>query len=216
MLGIGPCHHMVNLFADLDEVAGWRAALQGRADWDQLLGGHESSVDWPSSFFYRELIDVYPEAKVLLSVRDPERWEHSMRETIWATLVGDSLLHDLSASAAHVNPAWHSYIELVCEMWEQQGVFAAAHADRMADAIERHTEAVKRAVPADRLLVWEASDGWEPLCEFLGVAVPSAPFPHLNDSATYYERLIDMTLGMINGWWQKEQAHEPQAQGASH
>src|SRR5205807_741551 len=75
MLGQGPCYHMVNVLADLDLVPLWRAAYDGNADWDRIFDGFESTVDWPGGFFYRELMDRYPEAKVLLSVRDPEAWE---------------------------------------------------------------------------------------------------------------------------------------------
>src|SRR5438067_6231148 len=82
MLGVGPCYHMVNVLSDLTLADDWRDALEGRADWDKLLGGFESTVDWPGGFFYRELLDAYPDAKVLLSVRDPAAWEHSMRDTV--------------------------------------------------------------------------------------------------------------------------------------
>jgi choline dehydrogenase-like flavoprotein len=216
MLGLAPCYHMVNVFADMEQVAGWRQALEGRPDWDQLLGSQQCAVDWPASFFYRELMDVYPHAKVLLSVRDPERWEQSMRHTIWDTLFGDSFIYHLSSSATKVSPAWRSYIDLMTEMWERAGVTAAARAGEMSAALERHTEAVKRTVPAERLLVWEPCDGWEPLCDFLGIDVPSAPFPHMNDTDTYRHRLTDMTLAMINEWWQAEQASEAeQAPAAS-
>ena len=72
MLGFGPCYHMVNVLTDLPLPEHWeRGDGRGPADWDAIFGEHESTVDWPGSFFYRELADAYPEAKVVLSVRDP-------------------------------------------------------------------------------------------------------------------------------------------------
>ena len=74
-VGIGPCYHMVNVLANLDLAHQWRRALDGDANWDEVFDGFEATVDWPGSFFYRELIDVYPEAKVILTIRDGDSWE---------------------------------------------------------------------------------------------------------------------------------------------
>jgi hypothetical protein len=53
---------------------------------------------------------------------------------------------------------------------------------------EAHNAAVQAYVPADRLLVYEVSQGWEPLCEFLGVPVPDTPFPRVNDTESMQRR----------------------------
>src|ERR1700730_11299699 len=86
ILGVGPCYHMVNVLGDLDIAMLWRRALDGEADWPEIFDGFESTVDWPGSFFYGELTDVYPDAKVLLSLRDADSWAQSMRDTIWGVL----------------------------------------------------------------------------------------------------------------------------------
>src|SRR5579864_6711512 len=80
MLGIGPCYHMVTVLRDLDQTRVWRRALDGQARWGEIFNGCQATVDWPGSFFYRELVDAFPDAKVLLSIRDAEAWEGSMRE----------------------------------------------------------------------------------------------------------------------------------------
>jgi hypothetical protein len=82
-------------------------------------------------------------------------------------------------------------------------------------AFDAHTEDVKRNVPADKLLVWAPSDGWEPLCEFLEVDVPDSPIPHLNDSATYKSRIIDMSLAKFDTWWKAQQAEDGTAATAA-
>jgi sulfotransferase family protein len=203
MLGIGPCYHMVNVLLDLDKTVVWRAAVDGQADWHEVFSGFEATVDWPGSFFTKELIEAFPEAKVLLSVRDGESWERSMRETIWGVFYGDSLMTDLSTARGRIDPAWAGYIELMMEMWRQSGLLGAgagAEPGELAAAIERYNEEVIAAVPADRLLVWSVTDGWEPLCAFLEVDVPQAPFPNLNDSRQFAERIIDGALLSIKGW----------------
>jgi hypothetical protein len=104
MLGFGPCYHMVNVLGDLDLVAPWRAALDGNAGWDETFANFESTVDWPGSFFYKELAEAYPDAKVVLGTRDADAWVRSMRETIWGVFYGDGLVRHLSGARAVVDP----------------------------------------------------------------------------------------------------------------
>ena len=95
-LGFAPCYHMRNVLADLEnELPHWEAALNGNPDWEAVFGDAESTVDWPSARFYDQLIEVYPEAKVILSVRDGEAWVRSMRETVWGVYFGDSILREI-------------------------------------------------------------------------------------------------------------------------
>ncbi|MGH2883578.1 MAG: sulfotransferase family protein, partial [Solirubrobacteraceae bacterium] len=123
MLGFGPCYHMVNILTDLPLSTQWEQAMDGEADWDELFGEHESTVDWPGSYFYRELADAYPDAKVVLSTRDPEAWEKSMLDTIWDVIYGESTMAHISKARMRVDPDWHGYIELMARMWAAQGIF---------------------------------------------------------------------------------------------
>jgi hypothetical protein len=206
ILGVGPCYHMVNVLGDLDLAPQWRRALDGDGRWDEIFDGFEATVDWPGAFFYRELIDVYPEAKVLLSVRDGESWAHSMQDTIWGVLYGDIMIRHLSAARATIDPKWRGYIEMMKEMWRQSGLISGEDTGTawMSAAIERYHDEVQRTVPADRLLVWSVTDGWEPLCEFLDVPVPQMPFPHLNDSKEFADRLIDGSLLTLQQWREQQ------------
>lgn len=204
MLGLGPCYHMVNVLGDLGQVAGWREAVAGRPDWSEIFAGCQSSVGWPTAYFYRELIEVFPEAKVVLSVRDGQGWERSMRETIWASLYGDVLIGDLARARGKVDADWRAYTDLMEVMW-QRGLGlgeAAGHAapGELAQAMERYNDQVMADVAPERLLVWSVSEGWEPLCEFLGVEVPAGPFPRLNDSAEFGDRVIDGALLALREW----------------
>jgi hypothetical protein len=208
MLGLQPCYHMVNVLADLDLAAQWRAAVDGNADWAHIFEGFQATVDWPGSFFYRELMEAYPDAKVLLSVRDGESWARSMRETIWGVLYGDMLIRHLSAARCVVDPKWRGYIGLMGEMWERSGLLnqgADTTAEWMSGAMDRYNDEVQASVPSDRLLLWSPKDGWEPLCEFLELPVPDAPFPRLNDSRQFADRIVDGALMALQAWRAQQQ-----------
>jgi Sulfotransferase domain len=216
MLGFGPCYHMVNVLTNLPLSDGWEAALDGDADWEEIFGEHESTVDWPGAFFYRELADAYPEAKVVLSVRDPEAWDKSMRTTIWDTLYGHSPAAHISMARQLVDPEWDHYIRLMGRMWASQGIFSGPElrTGQLGEAIVRYQEQVQRNIPEDRLLVWGVGDGWEPLCRFLEVDVPDTPFPRLNDSKMYVDRIIDGSLMVLKEWRERNGIEEPAPQPA--
>lgn len=215
MLGFAPCYHMVNVLSDLGKAELWRQALEGGQDWDEVFAGFQASVDWPGSFFYQDLMDAYPEAKVLLSVRDGDAWEHSMGDTIWGLFYGDVMMRDLSNARARVDPKWGSYMQLMKEMWEKSGLLApegeGPGSGYMAQAMRRYNEEVIATVPADRLLVWSPADGWGPLCAFLQVPVPEQPLPNVNDSAQFGGRIIDASMDALNRWHQEPVAVGPGA-----
>lgn len=208
MLGFGPCYHMVNVLSDLSLAPRWAAAFDGNADWDAIFAGHQSSVDWPGSFFWRELVDFYPDAKVLLSVRSGESWANSMRNTIWGVFYDDVLMRHLSDARANIDPGWRDYIELMKAMWQKSGLIGEMgpvfDSSVLAAGIERWNQEVRDTVPADRLLEWSPADGWEPLCKFLEVPVPPAPVPHVNDAAAFAGRIVEGSLGVLNAWQAKQ------------
>jgi hypothetical protein len=212
MLGLGPCYHMVDVLADLDQAKLWQRALDGEAPWGQILGDFNSTVDWPGGYFYRELMAVYPEAKVLLSVREPQAWERSMRETVWAVRHGESLVRLLSSAQAHVNPQWRGFLEMIDRLvWEDEGTFASGHAEpqQLIDTMIRHNREVESNVPPERLLVWSVEEGWQRLCEFLEVPVPRQPFPHVNDRTEFLNRVIDGSLESLRQWRSEQASVEP-------
>ncbi|HEY3828412.1 MAG TPA: sulfotransferase [Solirubrobacteraceae bacterium] len=208
-LGFGPCYHWVNVLADLDQVELWDRAIDGESSWKQAIEGHRSTVDWPGGYFYRELMEAYPDAKVLLSVRDPEKWERSFRDTIVAMRHGESLMRLLSSARGEIDPRWRRYLEFVDRMfWGPQGTFASGFAEpeQLIAGMLAHQDEVKRTVPAERLLVWEVTDGWEPLCEFLEVEVPAEPLPHANDRDTFLERVRDGAIDALSAWREERAA----------
>lgn len=173
-LGLGPCHHMVEVFMHPESVPQWVAAGAGKPDWDAIFAGYQSMVDYPGCKFWRELMDYYPDAKVLHSLRDPDKWFDSTQATIFAP----------GSGAVNAPEPMREFFGMV------MSDFGGRQHDRayMIDYFKRHTEAVIATVPKDRLLVFEASQGWEPLCEFLGAPVPDTPFPRENTTAEFQAR----------------------------
>jgi hypothetical protein len=218
-LGFGPCYHMRDVLMDLEgQLPHWEAVAAGNADWNTIFGDAQSTVDFPSGRFYKELMEVYPDAKVLLSVRSAEGWVRSMRETIWGVYYGDNVLRRLSDARATVDPLWQRYITLMTTMtWDETtGAMAGDTADdaEFGRIMEGWNESVKETVPADRLLVWDPKDGWEPLCEFLEVPVPSDPLPNLNDTESFKAGIIGGSLAVLNGWWEAQPKPQTGLHGA--
>ncbi|HEX6477333.1 MAG TPA: sulfotransferase [Ktedonobacteraceae bacterium] len=179
-LGFRPCYHMTELFSNPRANEQWEAIARGKSiDLKMVLEGYQASVDWPACAVYKELMQAYPEAKVLLSVRDPDKWYESVYNTIYQVSRRDPL-SPLSSHARMINAL----------IWE--GTFDGRFEDK-AYAIAvflRHIEEVRQLVPAEKLLVYDVKEGWEPLCAFLGVEVPSdQPFPHLNDREEFMGRV---------------------------
>jgi hypothetical protein len=206
-LGFAPCYHMRDLLADLETgLPLWEAAFEGNPDWERIFGQAQSTCDWPSARYYRELMDYYPDAKIWLTVRDGEGWVKSMRETVWGVFHGHSVLHYTSAARTVVDPLWDRYIKLMTGMnWDERT--GAMAGDTFSDegllaVMKRWNDEVIATVPAERLLVWDPREGWEPLCEFLGVEVPADPLPHLNDTRSFCEGLIGGSLDTLNEWWE--------------
>jgi hypothetical protein len=199
MLGLAPCYHMVNVLTDLPQTERWRQALSGDVALSEIFEGFQATVDWPGAFFYRELIELYPDAKVLLSVRSGDAWVKSMHDTIWGVIYGDQLIRHLSDAWRAVDPEWDGYLDLMAEMWRSSGLIENAQTTgvQMAAAMERYHEEVKATVPSDRLLVWSVADGWEPLCAFLELPVPEADFPRVNDSAQFADRIMDSAIESV-------------------
>jgi hypothetical protein len=192
-LGFGPCYHMSEVFTHPEHIESWRAAAQGKpVDWEQIFGGYRATVDWPGCTFYNELMERNPDAKVILTVRDPQRWYESAYNTIyrmtWAASSSPAfyLAGLVMPTIKRMKRARRMIVELV---WERDFDGRFEDREHAIETFERHNEEVKQRVPAEKLLVYEVKEGWGPLCEFLGVEVPDKPFPHLNDTEVFRERI---------------------------
>ena len=179
-LGLGPCHHMEEVLHNMSvQVPLWSAALGGRPDWQAIYSGYNSTVDWPTACFFRELHNAYPDAKFVLTHRRPESWADSFGETIYKLL----------ADRDQAPPEMKEWLEMAAGVIAKTGFPDGLNRDGLIKAFVAHNESVKSAIPADQLLVFQVTDGWEPLCEFLGKPVPSGPFSYTNDLAEFWDRV---------------------------
>ncbi len=198
-LGIGPAYHMTEAFTRPEHVRFWEAARRGeRVDWEEFFSGYGVAVDWPSCAFYAELMEAFPEAALILTVRDPERWYESTRNTIYGIrkLSAGPLPTRLALSLAGLFAPGVTGMVRLADGIVWKGTFDDGFEDK-AHAIEtfgRHNEEVRRRVPPGRLLVYDVKEGWGPLCDFLGVGAPDAPFPHLNDTNEMRRRLFGLVV----------------------
>ncbi len=201
-LGFDPTYHMVNVLSDMSLLPQWVDAFEGNGDWDTIFDGFEATVDWPGSFFYQELVETYPEAKVLLSVRDSDSWARSINNTMWPLFFGDNVMHHLSSARCQIDEGWRNYIEFMKGMWKKSGLLNESGA--VPEAFERYNADVQETVPEDRLLVWNPADGWDPLCAFLEVPVPQEPVQRVNDSEMFADRIIDAALIALTEWQNRQ------------
>jgi hypothetical protein len=185
-----PCYHMFEVIrnpANKSHLGFWRKIADRpdaqRQDWEQVFAGYTASVDNPAVCVWRELIRFYPEAKVLLTLhpKGAEAWYESVMETIYFT---ENTWQFKVLKA--VTPFGRTFGAM-----SQKLIWKHLHRDTMPDRAKatafynRHIEEVKAAVPPERLLIFTANQGWRPLCDFLGVAVPNGPFPNVNDRAEF-------------------------------
>jgi Sulfotransferase domain len=169
-LGFGPCCHMLEIFRDQRQVPAWDAVADGGpADWEALYSGYRSAVDWPGVNYWRDIARAFPLAKVVLTVRDPLAWVDSTRKTVFAMRFSDPATQLGQLNIKHIR---HLY-----ELRDDTAALVAA--------FDQHNEAVQREIPAERLLVYDVAEGWEPLCAFLDVPVPEAPMPRLNSTESF-------------------------------
>ena len=174
-IGFGPCYHMMEVGQRPDDIHVWKRAHDGEAiDWHAFLGDWGATVDWPSCNLWREQLAAFPDAKVILSKRDPARWYASVMNTIYPSSQAAMRSDDARASAFGT---WANEI-----IWER--VFGGRMDDEahVLSVLAAHEAAVRAEVPSDRLLEFSPGDGWEPLCAFLGVGVPDEDYPRTNST----------------------------------
>ena len=198
-LGFGPSYTLGEVFRNPEHVRVWETASgpSGEGvDWEAFLAGYGVAVDWPACSFYEELMKAFPEAPVILTVRDPAEWYKSTRSTIHGLrrlTTGPLPVRTAFALAGPFVPGVAGTVRLADRLvWE--GTFDGRFEDRhyAMEIFERHKEAVRRRVPPDRLLVFDVREGWAPLCDFLGVEAPDEPFPRLNEARQMRRRLLGL------------------------
>lgn len=189
LLGFGPCYNLLEISAHPDHNEIWQDAMDGKpVDWDRLFASYNSAVEWPTIAFLPELLEYFPQAKVILTLRDPDSWYKSASETIFDAL---------ELSAFNPDPVNRKRSGIKRKLILEE-TFGSRYNDKgyAIEVYQRHQERVIELVPPDQLLQYHVEEGWAPLCEFLDQPAPDEPFPMLNrrkeflDSAPEWARKI--------------------------
>lgn len=162
-----------------------------RPDFDKLLGEYDAVMDLPGCIFAKELIEAYPDAKVILTKREYEDWEQSMQESIWCLDTWKLFTLCRTLSITQLAPL----MRLVHTIFRvHNGNNYGGPVAR--SAYEKHYSTVRSLVPSDRLLELDtdADLTWGPMCEFLGVGVPKEQYPKLNEEKA-------MRRNLEAAWW---------------
>ena len=174
----GPCHHMFEVVDHPEQVPDWhRAALGEPVDWHTIYKGYVAAVDWPTAAYWKELSEVYPDAVIVLSTRDPEKWWKSASETIFPTILRtDEEQHNARRT-------------MIRTMMARTFSDDLRDKDKCIAAFLKHNDEVRRTAPKDRLVEWTVAHGWTPLCNALGLPLPSEPFPQSNSKDEFVARI---------------------------
>ena len=178
-LGTGPCYHMREVITHPSHIKLWYDISRGEdPNWNRLFSGFNSAVDFPVCLFYEQLINKFPDAKFILTLRDFDTWYISTANTIYKV---PSILPDWFKGVVY--PIRIFIAMQVNLIWV--GLFKNNFSDRESTKLiyYEHIECVKKIIPTEKLLIYNVKEGWGPLCEFLDVEVPGIPFPKVNDTA---------------------------------
>lgn len=197
MLGFGPCYHMIELTNEPERVGHWLQAAKGKkVKWEKLFEGYQSIADFPGCLYYQSLLQAYPQAKVILTVRDAESWYKSARSTIFRSYPSGGQLAYIAKNywfskrvRQLMQVGWLIQKTIFWQTFRMRQ-FSPASAMRR---FEQHNEEVIKHVPPQQLLVYNVKDGWEPLCQFLQVPIPQVPFPQTN-KGDHFHKMKGITL----------------------
>lgn len=190
-LGFDNCYHMEALLRNPSGVKHWTNAYNEKeTDWDTLFEGYNSAVDFPVSMYYKELAEHFPESKIILTYRDPERWYKSASETIFSFDPGPKIKLKMLFSMPFSSTARNLFKVIMLNeksIWKKYFEGKFKDKDYAISKFNQHIEDVKATIAEDRLLVFHPKEGWEPLCKFLNVDMPSEPFPNTNTRENFHD-----------------------------
>ncbi|RCI10132.1 hypothetical protein L249_8605 [Ophiocordyceps polyrhachis-furcata BCC 54312] len=208
MLGFHDCYHMHSVMQNqMDHPDMWARAIEAkfagkgtftRADWDRLLGHYQACCDVPAAFFSTELAEMYPEAKVVVLNRDPNKWYesalHTVHKAITDTPLSTKIIQLYCFALDEQTRSWARFLKVMktyCLDFDH-----GKERDKAIAWFEGQYKECHDRIPAERCLEYTIKDGWEPLCEHLGVPIPTikdprtgevveAPFPRINDRESF-------------------------------
>jgi hypothetical protein len=179
-LGFGPCHHMVEIIENPAQLRLWKAAAAREpVDWAEVFAGYKSQVDWPGAHVWEQTASAFPEAKVIHTERPEDVWWDSFNGTIGKFF---AVFREMKLPP-HIMDQCTTMHD-----WIMLGTFTDfTDRDSAVAAYRANNQKVRDMIPAERLLVFNVADGWEPLCKFLVVSIPEMPFPNTHSKKEFWE-----------------------------
>lgn len=183
-LELGPCHHMERVAQNMPvQLPLWKEVLNNPTNFEDVYEGMQSAVDWPTAAFFKELYKTYPNAKFILTLRSKESWAESFGSTIYKLLAG----RDKAPASVQ------DWLNMVVKVIEKSGFSMDLDYNGLAERFEAHNKAVQDLIPPEQLLVYQVKEGWEPLCKFLNLEVPTKEFPRTNNREEFWDLVKNAT-----------------------
>ncbi|CAI2731957.1 unnamed protein product [Schistosoma spindalis] len=189
-----PCYHMIEIVTKKRcDVNKWQTLLDEVLDatpdetiihrgLSELLNGYVAVSDVPACVFYKELMSIYPNAKVILTIRDKNDWLSSVRQSVLPKSNDPySQRLDKAKQTLHFGEETNKMIVDSLKYAFQEDDLDIDNDEVLLECCDKYNEMVQQTVPSERLLIHKLGDGWEPLCEFLNVNIPDGTnYPHVN------------------------------------
>jgi hypothetical protein len=196
ILNLGPCYHMVEVFANKDAAFWTRLADKKPYDFDEVFRGkYQSLCDLPACIYWKDILAKYPDAKVVLTTRSPESWYKSVTDTIYRFQPGGPFIKFGTRISQFLGLPTPGFAEMMSKLVDRGAHNYDYSKEGLVSWFKKRNESIVAECPKDKLLVFEAKDGWEPLCKFLDVPIPDVPYPHENDTANMQR--IEMALNAV-------------------
>jgi len=179
-LGFGPCYNIHEVDKNPGHQEIWNHAMDGMpVNWHSLFGAYKSTVEWPGVAFFEEILQQFPDASVVLTLRDAESWYESVQNTVFDSLELSAHNPDPDKRQSH-NLTRRLILDHTFggRYWEKEYAI---------EVYRNHMQRVREVVPGVRLLQFDVRDGWKPLCDFLKKSIPAEPFPRVNERSNFID-----------------------------
>lgn len=197
ILGYDKTYHFKDLVANPDDLKYWKELEEtGSTDFENLFKGYRATSDFPAYPYYKILLKKYPDAKIILTKRDPDAWYKSTYDTIWQAgpqnLPAKLVLSGKMLLNSHLRKKMNciKFMRKIYLSNQFGGEFGSEQSAK--STFINHIKEVSENVPKEKLLIYEVADGWEPLCKFLRIDIPQVPFPHLNKNQDFHKMVKKM------------------------
>ena len=180
ILGYTKCYHMSEVVTNPKHSELWLRAWKGEFIWDDIFNGYQAAVDWPVAAFWPELMEAYPRAKIILSIRDPEAWYESAKNTIFK-----SMDEGMRSENLEIRKRITMAKEIIVEGTFNGELNNKEHCIRIYN---ENIDRCKRDVESERLIIFDPKDGWQSLCGQLKCPIPNADYPFINTTKEFEER----------------------------